>query len=261
MPTVTITEDQRTQFAEEGFFILESVIPDHFLELLRGECQGAIDRCDAAMDEAGTDSQGLNHRGKRYFASNCRTHQPRVREFLFSELMADICQATLGDDVYLFWEQYVVKGADRGMKFAWHQDSGYVENPDHKPYLTCWCALDDMSEANGTVHVMPFSRIGIRSWVKHVRQPETNDKIGYYGDDPGVTVTCPAGSIAVFTSVNFHCSGSNTTPNMRRTFLAQYSAEPILSTEGTLWGAAEPLLLDGRMAVGAPVPDPTLIAG
>jgi len=60
---------------------------------------------------------------------------------------------------------------------------------------------------------------------------------------------------------NFHCSGSNSTPNMRRSFLAQYSAEPILSTEGTLWGAAEPLLLGGKMAVGAPVPDPTLVPG
>ena len=135
MPTVTITEDQRTRFAEDGYFILESVIPGHFLELLRSECQAAIDRGDAAMDVAGTDSQGLNHRGKRLSPPTVARISPGCVSF--SELMADICQATLGDNAYLFWEQYVVKGADKGMKFAWHQDSGYVENPDHKPYLTC----------------------------------------------------------------------------------------------------------------------------
>ena len=73
---------------------------------------------------------------------------------------AEVCRATLGDTAYLFWEQYVVKGAEAGMKFSWHQDSGYVGYPDHKPYLTCWCALDDMSEENGTVYVMPFSQNG-----------------------------------------------------------------------------------------------------
>ena len=184
------------QFAEDGYFILESIIPYNYLELLRSECQAAIDRCDAAMDAGGTDSQGLNHRGRRYFASNVRCSQPRLNEFLFSELMADICQATLGDNAYLFWEQYVVKGADKGMKFAWHQDSGYVENPDHEPYLTCWCALDDMSEANGTVHVMPFSRIGIRSWVKHVRQQRGDGgwRAGARSDSRrGVTSSCRLG--------------------------------------------------------------------
>ena len=135
------------------------------------------------------------------------------------------------------------------MKFGWHQDSGYVGYPDHKPYLTCWCALDDMTEENGTAYIMPFSRIGIRSWVKHIQEAGSNDRIGYFGDDPGIPVIAPAGSIAVFTSINFHRSGPNRTSRLRRTYLAQYSAEPILSADGTkLWGNAEPLIVDGKRA-------------
>ena len=68
-----------------------------------------------------------------------------MREFLFSDLMAQVCLATLGEDVYLFWEQYVVKGGEAGMKFSWHQDSAYIGFPNHKPYLTSWGALVDMS--------------------------------------------------------------------------------------------------------------------
>jgi ectoine hydroxylase-related dioxygenase (phytanoyl-CoA dioxygenase family) len=253
---INITDEQKQQFSEDGYFILESVIPEHFLDLLRGECQTFIDKANADMERQGTDVLGLNHRNKRYFVSNCFRQQPTLREFLFSDLMAEVCRATLGENVYLFWEQYVVKGASEGMKFSWHQDSGYVGYPDHKPYLTCWCALDDMSEENGTVYVMPFSQIGIRSWVKHIREEGSNDLIGYFGDKKGVPAIVPAGSIAVFTSINFHCSGTNRTNRMRRAYLAQYSAEPLLSADGTkLWGNAEPLLIDGQRAVGAPPPD------
>ena len=46
--------------------------------------------------------------------------------------------------------------------FSWHQDSGYVKWYDpttqHKPYVTCWCTLDDVSEENGTVYILPHSR-------------------------------------------------------------------------------------------------------
>ena len=74
------------------------------------------------------------------------TESPEVRRFLFSDLMAQVARAALGDTVYLFNEQYVVKAAERGMQFGWHQDSGFIPYP-HAPYLTCWIALDDVSEA------------------------------------------------------------------------------------------------------------------
>ncbi len=251
-----ITDAHKRQFIDEGYFILESVIPQHHLELLRGECQTFIDKMNARMDAENTDVMGINHRNKRYFVANCFRQQPRLREFLFSDLMAKICRATLGENAYLFWEQYVVKGAETGMKFSWHQDSGYVGYSDHKPYLTCWCALDDMSEENGTVHLLPFSRSGIRSWVHHIVEPGSNDKVGYFGSDPGISVLVPAGSIAVFSSIVFHSSGANTTSNMRRVYLAQYSCEPILSPDKSkLWGNAEPFLHNGQSTVGNPPPD------
>ena len=108
-----ITAAQIEQFREEGYFILDSAIPQHHIDLLRGECQAFIDKADALMDREGTDHLGLNHRNSRYFVSNCFRDQPRLREFLFSDLMAEICQATLGEDAYLFWEQYVVKGGTK----------------------------------------------------------------------------------------------------------------------------------------------------
>ena len=179
------------------------------------------------MDRLGVDTLDLDHRGRRYFVHAYDT-SPTVRQFLFSDLMAEVARAALGDTVYLFNEQYVVKAAERGMRFGWHQDSGFIGYP-HAPYLTCWIALDDVSEANGTVYLLPYARAGTRDVVTHVRDEETNDMIGYFGDDPGDPVIVPAGSIACFSSTVFHRSGPNTTDHIRRVYVAQYSAEPLLS--------------------------------
>jgi hypothetical protein len=109
------------------------------LEALRSECQRFIDERDAKMDRLGVEKLDLDHKGKRYFV-HAYEGSERVREFLFSELMAEVVRATLGETAYLFNEQYVVKAAEKGLKFGWHQDSGFVGYP-HRPYLSCWISL------------------------------------------------------------------------------------------------------------------------
>jgi ectoine hydroxylase-related dioxygenase (phytanoyl-CoA dioxygenase family) len=250
-----LSDTQVKQYRDEGWCIAERVIPAAHLELLRGQCQRFIDAKDAEMDAAGTNVMGINLKGRRYFISNCYRTEPKLREFLFSDLMAGICRQLLGENAFLFWEQYVVKGAGGGAKFSWHQDSGYVGYPHPTPYLTCWCALDDMTEKNGTVRVLPFSRSGIRTWVHHVKEEGTNDEVGYFGSDPGIPAYVPAGSIVLFTSFTFHSSGANNSDSMRRAYLAQYSAYPIPTPDGKkLWGFAEPLLRNGKSAVGEAPP-------
>ena len=160
------------------------------------------------------------------------TTQTAAAQFLVSDLMVQITRATLGETVYLFNEQYVVKAAERGMNFGWHQDSGFIDYP-HVPYLTCWIALDDVPEENGTVYLLPYSRAGTHEVVPHVRDEDTHDLIGYFGNDLGDPVIAPAGSIACFSSTVLHRSGPNATDQVRRVYLAQYSAEPILTSDGS----------------------------
>jgi ectoine hydroxylase-related dioxygenase (phytanoyl-CoA dioxygenase family) len=226
---VDLTAQSRA-FQEEGFFVLEGIVPEGDLDALRGECQRFIDERDREMDHLGVDTIDLDHRGSRYFV-HAWGKSPAVGRFLRSDLMKAIATAALGENICLFNEQYVVKAAERGMKFGWHQDSGFIPYA-HRPYLTCWIPLDDVDEANGTVYLLPFSRAGTRDVAEHVRDEETNDLVGYFGKDPGDPVTVPAGSIACFSSTLFHRSGANTTDRMRRVYLAQYSAEPILNEDG-----------------------------
>lgn len=242
---ISISDEQIAQYRQEGYFILESVIPADHLAMLREECGRFLDITHAEMEKDGTRVAGITHRQQRYFISLRYKESTRMREFIFSPLMAEICRAVLGANAYLFWEQFVIKGAEVGLPFAWHQDSGYL-GYDHTPYMSCWCALDDVNETNGTVYVLPFSRAGTRQRQPHTVQEGTNDKVGYFGDDPGVPVIAPAGSIAVFSSVTFHRSGANTSSGTRRVYLAQYAGAPIMSEDGkSMKGFADPILRDG----------------
>lgn len=247
-----VTPAQRKLYRDEGYMILPAVVPPDLLAMLREECSYFLGYYDSSMDAKGVQTEGISHRGKRYFINNRYRLSSRLWEFIFSPLMADIVQAAVGPDAWLFHEQWVVKGAEQGMKFAWHQDSGYVKWYDpatrHRPYVTCWVTLDDVSEVNGTVYLLPHSRAGTKDRiVDHRQEAGTNDLVGYFGSDPGDPVNVPAGSIVAFTSYVFHRSGPNTTNRMRRIYLPQYSGEVIHRPDGKPWAMATPFLEDGKI--------------
>ena len=251
--TESIVPDEQTrQFHQEGCMVLPGVITSDMLQMLREECAYFMGYKDAQMDARDMDVDGINHKRNRYFISNLYHLSGRLHQFIYSDVMAQITQAALGDDVFLFNEQWVVKGPEKGMKFAWHQDSGYIKFGDkstyHKPYLTCWCTLDDVCIENGTVYILPHDRAGTREKLfDHNKESGTNDLIGYTGDDPGDPVICPAGSVVAFSSYTFHRSGANTSPHMRRIYLPQYSSEPIVdSSTGKRWAQAVPFIKDGK---------------
>ena len=226
--TKQISAADRRQFREDGYFILENAIAEEHLQILRDSCDRLIELMHEEMDRLGTDHIHISHRGKRYHIAKKYDQTERLAEYVFSDLMAEVCRATIGDDAWLFYDQYVVKAAEQGIRFSWHQDSGYL-GFTHKPYVTIWAAVDDMTLDNGTAWVLPYSSIGIRTMVEHVRDEETGDRIGYFGNEPGIPAVVPAGSLVVFSSVVFHRSGANTTDQMRRAYVTQYSPEPIIN--------------------------------
>ncbi|MDJ0939996.1 MAG: phytanoyl-CoA dioxygenase family protein [Woeseiaceae bacterium] len=246
-----VSDADRQQFADEGYVIFERAIPEELLQMLREECSYFVGYMDACIDAGRLKEHALSSRNNRYFVNDMYRYSQRLWQFIFSDLMAEVCKATIGDTAYLFNEQWVVKGAEQGMKFSWHQDSGYVKayDPDttHAPYVTCWCTLDDVSEANGTVYLLPHSRGGTRGKIiTHDRDADTNDLIGYTGDDHGLMIEVPAGSIVAFSSYNLHSSGANRTDRMRRVYLPQYTPAPIVhSNTGEQQNLAVPFLKDG----------------
>ncbi len=223
-----IRAEKIDQYRRDGYFILERALAPSMLAAIQDEAMRFKEIFDARMRAANTEVWDINHLNKRYFISLYHDHSEILKKYLFSEQMAEICRATVGPDVFLFQEQFVIKGAEVGMTFSWHQDGGWF-TPDCPPYVSIWLALDDMTLENGTIYVLPQTRMEHRGWLEHRVDPKTNDRIGYEGSDPGEPVFVPAGSMAVFSHQTLHRSGANTTKNMRRVYLAQYSCAPILN--------------------------------
>ena len=250
--TVPVLPDQgraADSFRDEGWTVVPDVIPPGDLTALRTACARFVSLREAEMDAAGTGSIGLSHRGRRYFVSDCAQRDPVVAAWALGPRMAAIVRALLGEDAYLFNDQFVVKcggvaqAADTS--FSWHQDSGYIPYR-HTPYLTIWCALDDVTQDNGTVYLLPFSQAGTRDVVPHRHDAATDDMAADVGGRSGIPALIGAGSVACFSSTLLHRSGANTTAADRRVYLAQYSAQPLLTADGTaLWQHAVPVLAGG----------------
>ncbi len=242
-----LTAEKLQQFQTDGFCVLPSVVGPEDLEMLRDACDDAVRFVETEMDARQTDVIQLNHRDRRYIVPLQYKKSDHLQGFLFGDLMATVCRATLGAEAYLFLEQFVVKGADTGMELGWHQDAGYLPfTPPH--YITAWVALDDVNEDNGTVYILPYAVAGTRERRSHELQAGSNDRVGYFGDNPGIPVIAPAGSMAIFTCNTFHRSGGNSTSRPRRAYLGQYSERPIMRPDGLEpRHFADPFLKDGAI--------------
>ena len=148
--TRIVTPEHLAAFERDGLFVLPRIIPPAQLRALQNECMRLIAVRDADMEAQGIEVDGITHKGRRYFIHNNQNTSAVCREWIFGDMMAEIAQSILGPQVQFFLDQFVVKGPEVGMKFGWHQDGGYIGFP-HRPYLTCWITLDDMSAANGTI--------------------------------------------------------------------------------------------------------------
>jgi len=242
---INISLKLKEKYKKDGFFILDSILPETDLEIIRNECDYLIKEQNKEMDKSGVNELNLSRRNSRYFVFNSYKNNSSLGSFIFSDLMESLCKSTIGDQAFLFWEQFVVKGLEpEGAEFAWHQDSGYVDGT-HKPYVNFWIPLDDVDEKNGTVYVLSYSEAGTKEKIEHKVMEGESDRIGYFGDSKGIPVKCKAGSIVVFSSTTFHRSGVNQTNKMRRAWAIQFSPEIIYEPDGSLKGLDETFLKDG----------------
>ena len=197
------------QFRRDGYFIA----PDVFSAEECDEIVALLEQVSFELPVGDAAAGPLSYRPMVHLVSEellrCATDRRWAR----------IVLPLLDGSARLYWEQAVAKPPHARTELPWHQDNGYAPTIPEE-YVTCWLALDDAELDNGCLWVQPGSHRG--GTLRHHRVEGAPFRSGYEGDDAGIAVPVPKGSVLVFSSLVMHRSGPNTTDRHRRAWILQY---------------------------------------
>ena len=142
-------------------------------------------------------------------------------------------EAIFGDEVALFEDKLNLK-LPGGAGFPWHQDWSCCWRASTDELVTCFVALDDATEENGPLEVIPGSHRGaiclpFRSDAENMDDPAFAAKTEGFEVDPRIieperVVRAPlgAGDMIVFDPYLLHSSDRNRSDRPRRTIIYTY---------------------------------------
>lgn len=144
--------------------------------------------------------------------------------------------------VFFFNEHYVVKPPQTAVEFRWHRDDDEqlgmcVHRASIPPYLSAWCALDDINLQNGPLRFVSQSLAPSQEQAAASSDAcEATESAGMELESIATNpILAPAGTVIFFLSSVWHCSSCNESDTMRRAFYAQYSTRRITATPKDSW--------------------------
>jgi phytanoyl-CoA hydroxylase len=245
-----ITAGQAAAYDELGYFVVE----DAFDPETVAEVVAEIDPIEREFEDLLRQAEG----GKLYiaradeitFTTHVVTRSERLRRFVSSPPLLDVCADVIGPDVRLYWDQAVYKKPDTEAPFPWHQDNGYAFL-EPQQYLTCWIALTDATEENGCPWVVP----GLHKQGTLRHHVTETGLVCFDETDGAVPAPVRAGGMVVFSSLTPHCTGPNRTQEVRKAYIVQYAPDGAAVLVGTSRPAVE------RVPADAPERQFAVLAG
>ena len=122
-------------------------------------------------------------------------------------------------------DKFVYKNQTQRFATPWHFDAQYWSGK--RPKLSVWIPLDDVSEENGTLTVIPGSHEAKHREVR-VDGSETNGEFRSRVDVSGVpadqqlALELPRGSVVIFSDRLLHASTPNTSGRSRYAIISTY---------------------------------------
>jgi len=162
-----------------------------------------------------TDGDGDTHVDTKQNLQICPLsfHHPLFRAMPFHPKVRAAAGQLLGDSVYKFQDQAVLKPAGVGSATNWHQDNYYFEVRDTLKGTAMWTAVHDATVANGTIGMVPRSFAAL---MPHRRDLESDhDRRCFPAEDEKVPIELKAGGVVFFSLGTAHGTGPNTTAKQR----------------------------------------------
>lgn len=249
-----LTDEQTSQFHEQGFVKGIRVLDDAQLDTLRNELAtffepehpGSELWYEYHSNESTDPTQVLFH------ALGAWRIAAGFHDILWNPAFTVPASQLLDGPVRFWHDQLFCKPANHGGVVAWHQDYSYWTRTTPMAHLTCWIGLDDADASNGAMHYVPGSHrwdllpmtelAGDMDGIRAVLSDEQWEQF----QNP-VVVELKAGECSFHHPLMMHGSFANATPRQRRAVVLNVVRDGVVS-------AVDEPLLEGTDAVGKDQP-------
>jgi ectoine hydroxylase-related dioxygenase (phytanoyl-CoA dioxygenase family) len=218
-----LTRDQIRSYRENGFAQFHDVLDKEEVGQLRGILARAVRERKRKFDPKHLQ---FNPKYEQVFTQvvNLWKDYPEIRPFVHSHKLAELARRLVGCRSIRLWHDHaLIKPARDGAETKWHQDFPYW--PMNEPgALSCWIALDDVTEKNGCLSFIPGSHLkGRLNPVSLTNRENIFRQAGMRKKDiRPVAMEMKAGSCTFHDGNTFHYAGGNTTPRPRRALAIIY---------------------------------------
>jgi ectoine hydroxylase-related dioxygenase (phytanoyl-CoA dioxygenase family) len=196
-------EHHKRELAETGFTVLENYMGPAMLATMRARVDELL-----AQEGASAGSEFKTEEGARRLA-NLVDKGEVFREAIARPEMLALVQSVLGDGFKLSSLNMRSANPRSSSVQPLHIDMGLL--PDQKGYAVCNCIwlLDDFTEQNGALRVVP----GSHNWHRKP-QDELSDPYAHHPQE--LLVTGKAGTVVVMNAHTWHGGTANRTDKERR---------------------------------------------
>jgi ectoine hydroxylase-related dioxygenase (phytanoyl-CoA dioxygenase family) len=213
-----ITAEQAAAYDELGYFVVEGAFDPETVAEVVAEIDPIEREFEDLLRQADGAKAFIARADEITFTTHIVTRSERLRRFVASPPLTDVCADLVGPDVRLYWDQAVYKKPGTAAPFPWHQDNGYAF-VEPQQYLTCWIALTDATEENGCPWVVP----GLHTMGTLCHHVTDTGLVCFDEASDAVPAPVGAGGMVVFSSLTPHCTGPNRTEGVRKAYIVQYA--------------------------------------
>ena len=200
-------------YRDKGFVIFGQVVSDESLSLLRSESE----RLWAAANKAFDGSASWNQNA---LLNGVHKESLLFRQVMYGSSLVDAMTNVIGSNIKAASNQLVYKHPHDSRPYDWHQDNGFGPL-DPFTTVSCWMALDKVTEANGCLWVIPGSH---RSGRLEHREARGRERIASVADESkAIPVLLEPGESVFFHGDLLHKSNGNQTDRVRRAYFFRYA--------------------------------------
>lgn len=222
-----LSEREVAFYQENGYVAVENVLTAAELAAIRSAMSEIIERRDVEGIER---KEGDGAKAEKIFLQRInlwRVHDG-IRRHTLNPKLAEIARCLAGvERLRVFHDHMLTKMPGDSRATDWHQDAPYWPMEEAGRTISCWMALDDVTEENGCMWFVPGShKFQVRE-VVHILDDEHEDIFERIPEADRrnirrVPVHLKAGSCTFHNGYTFHYAGPNRSNAPRRAMVTIY---------------------------------------